>query len=256
VPRSSAPSDPVLEHLLRDYRSAKLRHHFFTAHDRTAYTLPVDVTLLVRHPPSKHSLSGNTSRCRACRHGVAVWCVDIVVIHPALLFCIEHDYNPPPPLCRWARIMLLASGHQSICLCMTGYASGMAAGPVTVEAVVAAPTAAAVMVPAAQTLWQWAFKRWCPCQQATSSRDQVLTARMPGMRRSLLHSTGRPGMKSGSRSAALHRAVQCHVGYCSLLQSPLRCPYVCLSHFSELTSICSVLLHDVLCCLMWPAPSV
>jgi hypothetical protein len=39
--------DPVLEHLLRDFRSAALRKQFF-AHDTQEYTDTLDVKLLVR----------------------------------------------------------------------------------------------------------------------------------------------------------------------------------------------------------------
>lgn len=39
--------DPVLEHLLRDFRSATLRKQFF-AHDPSEYTDTLDVKLLVR----------------------------------------------------------------------------------------------------------------------------------------------------------------------------------------------------------------
>jgi hypothetical protein len=39
--------DPVLEHLLRDFRSAKLRKQFFS-HDPKEYSETLDVKVLVR----------------------------------------------------------------------------------------------------------------------------------------------------------------------------------------------------------------
>lgn len=45
----------MLEHLLRDFRSASLRKQFFT-HDVKAYTDTLDVKLLVSHQQGESSL--------------------------------------------------------------------------------------------------------------------------------------------------------------------------------------------------------
>ena len=47
------PDDPVLEHLLRDFRSAKLRRQFFS-HDPKEYSETLDVKVLVRCSMQHH----------------------------------------------------------------------------------------------------------------------------------------------------------------------------------------------------------
>lgn len=56
--------DPVLEHLLRDFRSAKLRKQFFS-HDPKDYSETLDVKVLVRRAagPTAEAATAGSSGC-------------------------------------------------------------------------------------------------------------------------------------------------------------------------------------------------
>jgi hypothetical protein len=87
--RSSWPrkDDPVLEHLLRDFRSAKLRRQFFS-HDAKEYSETLDVKVLVSHAAGGGAEAASSKPCsdrnrgaELTRHTVAAGCGEWLWLH-------------------------------------------------------------------------------------------------------------------------------------------------------------------------------